>query len=834
MGFIQRFADKQLLARAVYGKPGVSFLSDRMLWGMSGKSPDQLGKELRSSLENPQTPLSYPAEWLLDIFNGGRTDSGIRVSEMTALQTDAVLACVKIISNAIASLPLHVYQRQMKGARLAKSIALDHPLYHLLRIRPNPEMTKHTFIVTMLVHALLWGNAYCEIQRDNGNRVVALWPRNPARTRPARLTRDMKIEGTVYEAGTLMYHTSETLGDEQMTAEDNNGNRMAPERVILAEDMIHVVGLTLDGRLGQSIVYLARQIIGLALASEKYGAKFFGNGAVPRGVLTIPAALEPKAMEQLRRSWQEAYGGENAGKTAILEQGVDYKPIGSDPEKSQLLATREYQRKSIAAIFNVPPHMIGEGESSKSTTEQTAIEFLTFCLTSWINPLEEEFKVKLFPIDDPKQAAFFCKFDTHSLRYPNSDSRAKFYDSGKQWGWLNTNDIHELEDMNPVEDESGEVYYIGVNMQDAANPMTMPHIGGKQNEFDNTPNVELPLGGAPQNKKTPPAKASLITRFTRVYYPMFRDAAGRIVHRREVDETNFKRCFMPAMNAMIEALSHELAGAEAAIPASSFTEQLYAYMEGMRFNLQGIEASDTEKYAISEVRRAIESWHTIVGRRYNPNHSQQPRHPDGTFHDGSTDFFIGRHGTTDEDTKGVWSGWNDIKLNAQGRDEVAQTAQKLKGLGIKRIVSSELPRCLESAQMYANVLGVPMSTDARLNALNIGELAGLDEKVHCDRLQLYIDNPDVPIPGGETVRGYQQRVNDCFDELQSNNESTGPILVMTHSSGAAVRIGRIRSGGDGLENLEACSELLSPAGVVQINGKKIQTIAGVLSQGDAA
>jgi HK97 family phage portal protein len=835
MGFIQRAAEKELWRRAIAGQSG-GLVSDRNLWRWANKMPGQMITEARSSLENPQTPLSFPAEWLLDIFNGGRTDSGIRVSEMTALQADAVLACVRIICNGIASLPLQVYERQMKDTRLAKVISYDHPLFDVLSLHPNPEMTAHTLLNVITCHALLWGNAYVEIQRDNAARVIALWPRNPARTRPVRLTRDAVIEGTKYPAGTLVYHTSETAGDE-IAAQDSTSNIIAPERIVLAEDMIHILGLSLDGRLGQSTVYLARQIIGLALASEKYGAKFFGNGAIPAGVLTVPSALEPKAAENLRRSWAEAHGGENSHKTAVLEQGVDYKVIGIDPQKSQFLETRKYQRISIASVFNVPPHMVGEGESSKSTVEQTSIEFLNYCLYPWLDKYQQELKAKLFPLDNAKTKSFFVRFETHRLLYPNSDSRAKFYDSGKQWGWLNTNDIHELEDLNPVTDGSGEVYYIGVNMQDAANPMTMPHIGGKQNVQPGQ-KPELPLGGAPQNSKQAPEKnafwvRNFVTRYARIYYPMFKDAAGRVLHRTEVDEMQFRRCFTPSLVGMVESISAELASSGAtAIPSSEFMTQVYAYMEGMRFNLQGVLPEMNETYAMSEVRRAAETWYNIVNARYNPNHSQQPRHPDGTFHDGSTDFFIGRHGTTDDDVSGAWSGWRKIGLNEAGRQEIVATGEKLKGKGIKRIVSSELPRAKETAQYYASVLGVPMTTDWRLNALDLGELAGLNEKENGQRLQLYVDNPDQVIPGGrESIHSYQDRVNEVFNDLQGSNETTGPILAVTHSSDIAVRLAKIRNQSEGLEN---CSELLSNAGAVQINGRKIQVVSGNLDSGDAA
>ena len=151
------------------------------------------GFEKRSSLENPQVPLSFPAEWLLDIFNGGRTDSGIRVSEMTALQVGTVYACCNIISGAFASLPLNVYEHVVKLGRNGKKKATEHPLWNLLHNEPNEEMTTFTFLKTMMLHDLLWGNAYAELQRDNSAQVVGLWPRNPARTRAIRLIRPMSV-----------------------------------------------------------------------------------------------------------------------------------------------------------------------------------------------------------------------------------------------------------------------------------------------------------------------------------------------------------------------------------------------------------------------------------------------------------------------------------------------------------------------------------------------------------------------------------------------------------------------------------------------------------------
>jgi HK97 family phage portal protein len=442
--------------------------------------------EQRTSLENPQTPLSYPAEWLLDIFNGGRTDSGIRVSEMTALQVGTVFACCNVISDGVSSLPLHVYQRAKIAGRASKTLAVDSPIYDLVHTEPNPEMSSAVFFKVLMVHALLWGNGYAEIQRDNRGQIIAIWPRNPARTRPIRLLKPLMFEGDLLPAGTMMYETSDQLMDSSSYVVDQNPEMMnvGLRRLVLMDNIIHVTGLSLDGRLGQSTVWLARQAFGLALATEKYGAKFFGNGARPSGILTMPSKPEDKNIDTMRRSWAEAHGGENQFKVAVLEAGITYTKIQSTPEEGQMLETRKYEREEICAIFGVPAHMVAASDKSgKSNVEQSSIEFVLYCLHPWLNRIEQELERKLFADRGRHAGKFFAKFDTRKLMYPDAAARAQFYAGGKQWGFLNTNMILELEDMNPVEDkEVGEKFWMPINMQDASDPQK---LGAEdQNDLD--------------------------------------------------------------------------------------------------------------------------------------------------------------------------------------------------------------------------------------------------------------------------------------------------------------------------------------------------------------
>ncbi len=736
-----------------------------------------------------------------------------------------------------------------KNGRAAKQLAQDNSYYDILRASPNPEMTSHTWRSVMQIHMLLWGNGYTEIQRDKGARIVALWPRNPARTRPVRLTHDATIEGSRLQRGTLVYHTSETMGDE-ISGQDNTQNAMAPERLILSEDMIHIPGLSLDGRLGQSTVYLARQIIGLSLATEKFGAKFFGNGAVPRGILEVPGVLETKAIETLRRSWQEAHGGENSHKTAILEQGVKYTPIGIDPEKSQFLETRKHQAIEIAAIFNVPPHMIGEStERSKSSVEQTSIEFLNYCLNPWLDAWEQELKRKMFPSKNPKLATFFAKFDTNRLLYPDAATRSAYYTGGKNTGWLNTNDIHEHEDLNPVEDGSGEVYWAPVNMVDAATGMLVGQTLESMTaqaiaQAAGAPKVERPQGGAPQNgpankpkkpkavppkpKAAPPKKKGRALDLASVYNPLFADGFGRFMSRKDGDLEAFVRCMSPAVTALVGVISGDNQESETLIvPVAEFNSLISAHIAGMYGKMKDVTPESKATHTHLETVRTVEAFMKVIEDRYNPNHADQQRHPDGTWNDGSKPFFIMRHGTTDDDQNGVWTGWKATPLNTQGHADVASAIESLKNQGIRRIVSSNLERTRETSQRVANALLLPLTLDARLNALDLGIFAGMNEEENAHRLNLYVDNPDAIIPGGETVNGYVARTQEAMDEGREANDSTGPILHVIHSSTICAYMA-------GVKDMMDCSDMLTPGGVLRFDGKKVTVLNGTLEEGDAA
>jgi HK97 family phage portal protein len=264
-------------------------------------------------------------------------------------------------------------------------------MYRLINQEPNPEMTSAVFLKTLMIHDLLWGNAYAELQKNQSGQTVAIWPRNPARTRPIRILKPLMLEGDLLPPGTMLYETSDQMMDSSSYVVDQNPEMLNTglKRLVLAENMIHVPGLSLDGRLGQSTVWLARQAFGLALATEKFGAKFFGNGGRPSGILTLPSKLSAVENETLKRSFAEAHGGENQFRVAILEDGVKYTKIAATPEEGQMLETRKYEREEICAIFGVPAHMVcAQEKGGKSNVEQSSIEFVLYCLHPWLNRFE--------------------------------------------------------------------------------------------------------------------------------------------------------------------------------------------------------------------------------------------------------------------------------------------------------------------------------------------------------------------------------------------------------------------------------------------------------------
>jgi len=366
-------------------------------------------------------------------FLFGGTSAGKAVNETTAMQTSAVYACVRILAEAVASLPLHIYERSTDGG---KTITAEHSLYRLLHDEPNEEMTSFVFRETLMSHLLLWGNAYAQVIRDGRGIPVAIYPLLPSK---------MTVDRT--DKGGLVYTYNSDKGQIKLRR----------------DQVLHVPGLGFDGLIGYSPIAMAKNAVGMSIATEEYGASFFSNGANPGGVLEHPAVV--KDIQRVKDSWNSQYqGSSNAHKIAILEEGMKFQQIGIPPEQAQFLETRKFQINEIARIFRVPPHMVGDLEkSSFSNIEQQSLEFVKYTLDPWVVRWEQSLTQALLLPDE--KSTVLIKFNLDGLLRGDYASRMQGYSVGIQNGFMSVNDVRGLEDMNLLADEEGgNLHFVNGNM----------------------------------------------------------------------------------------------------------------------------------------------------------------------------------------------------------------------------------------------------------------------------------------------------------------------------------------------------------------------------------
>lgn len=383
-------------------------------------------KLIRSPVENNTIPNNR--------FYFGNSSAGKNVNERSAMQMTAVYACVRILAESVAGLPLHLYLTNENGN---KEKAKNHPLYFILHDEPNSEMTSFILRETLMTHLLLWGNAYAQIIRNGKGEVISIYPLMPNKMRVAR---DKQTKEIIYE----YFHED---GKVQLSS----------------FDVLHIPGLGFDGLIGYSPIAMAKNAIGMAMATEEYGAKFFANGAQPGGVLEHPGII--KDPERVRNSWSQSFGGSsNSNKIAVLEEGMKYTPISISPEQAQFLETRKFQINEIARIFRVPPHMVGDLEkSSFSNIEQQSLEFVKYTLDPWVLRWEQALNRSLIPNKDKKK--YFIKFNVDGLLRGDYESRMNGYATARQNGWMSANDIRTLENLDFIsKEDGGDLYLVNGNM----------------------------------------------------------------------------------------------------------------------------------------------------------------------------------------------------------------------------------------------------------------------------------------------------------------------------------------------------------------------------------
>jgi len=365
----------------------------------------------------------------LDLALNGFGGNGVVVNPETALTFSAVYAAIRVISETIAQLPLNYYKKTDKG----REVYTDSPLFTLVNSEPNNLMSKYTFFETFVNTLLVYGNAYAFIER--GARGI---PTSLKLIHPDDVTPDLIDDNLIYSVKGL------------------EGN-------ISSSDMVHVLDMSFDGITGQSRISKAKSNIALGLAAQKYGLEFFESSCKTSGVLMHPATLGSDALQTLRESWRKTFHTGVGGKfeTAILEEGMQYKPIQLKPDEAQFLATRKFSILEIARIFRVPAHKLASLESATfSNISHQTIEFLTDTINPIAIKIEQELNRKLI-FEDEKGRSYF-EHNTNGLLRGDAKTRAEYYAKLFGIGAITQNEIRRKENMNDI--DGGDVLFVPMNM----------------------------------------------------------------------------------------------------------------------------------------------------------------------------------------------------------------------------------------------------------------------------------------------------------------------------------------------------------------------------------
>jgi HK97 family phage portal protein len=382
-------------------------------------------------------------------WNFGRLVAGVNVTCDSALQNAAVWACVNYLSRTVAQLPWRVMQDTGRGSVVVSTNPADYLIYQ----RPNPDMGSFSWRQSMLGTALIWGNAFSEIQRDNRGAPYALWPIHPERVIVRR-----------GNAGELEYDV---------------WNNTAGKVTLAASDVFHVRGFG-DGPIGYSVIDYAAQSIGWAQAAEIFGAAFFGEGMNPSGLVEVPPTTKMSlpGREILRQELDRLYKGPSGKRTVILDAGMKFQKLSTNPNDSQFIETMQYQVEMICRWFGVPPHKVMHLlRATFSNIEHQSIEVVVDSITPWVKIFEEEANYKLFGAN---RSGLFTKMNLRGLLRGDNASRADYYSKLFGVGALSINDILGLEDMNGI-GADGDTRFVSQNVQTLTNAINGVPVGTADN-----------------------------------------------------------------------------------------------------------------------------------------------------------------------------------------------------------------------------------------------------------------------------------------------------------------------------------------------------------------
>jgi HK97 family phage portal protein len=526
---------------------------------MSRSSRVKARSTRNNALENPSVSLTSPAAWAW-LRGGLGSDSGEVITPYTAMMVSTVAACVKTISESIASLPLVIYERKNNG----RQIAYDHALYHLLADAPNDEMSAFTFWEWVTVGLCLNGNSYVQIQRDAQGAAIALWPLLANLTTPVRML-----------DGSIAYRTTD-------------GNQQP--RVLASADCLHFLMSSHDGLIGLSPIQQARQAIGLARAAERYGSQLFKNSSVPAIAITTPGKVGPDIKTAMRQDWETLQSGSNQHRIAILDNGFSVQTLGLSAEDSQFLETRNYQRADIAAIFRIAPHLVGSTEKvSNSNLEQENLTLVTHTLRPWLSRLESEVRRKLLPTTIGK-GVYVAEFDTAELTRGDTQAQSAALTAGIQGGWLNPNEARHALNLNPGPD-CLNIYHVPVNYQNAERLLD-------------------PATVAPVPALVPTdAQRSLLAGYKTAFLRMFQDAVSRVTNRpADKRSAALVTVFTPVLESLAELATQS---ARSSMGQDDLTHDTAKFITGhvskMAERAAKWTTENTDSIAADELTRAVKS-----------------------------------------------------------------------------------------------------------------------------------------------------------------------------------------------------------------------------------
>lgn len=451
----------------------------------------------RDAMEKRNVSLTDYARWK-ELGWADQSTSGVVVTQENALTFSAVFGAVRILAETLATIPLITYQRlQPKG----KTRAREHHLYNLLRFRPNEKMTAFEYREAKQAHLATWGNAYSKIESDGRGRVRELLLLRPDRMKRIEEVKGVRLYQYQMSSGELVWFHG--------------------------DDIWHLRGLGSDGLVGYSVVGYARNTIGLGLAAQEFGSRFFANDARPGLILEHPGVLGAEALENMYNSWEISHGTlDKKHKLRILEEGMSVKEIGIPPEDAQFLETRKFQVEEIARWFRVPPHMLASMESATfSNIEHQGIEFVVQTMAAWFVRWEQSIRENLHLPDERDR--FFSEFLIDGLLRGDIKTRFDAYKMGRDGGWYTVNEIREKENMNPV--DGGDTLL---------EPMNMVPLGSQDDgELEEN---KLRVHGWRETEALTPHQIRSITNRRRIQsanVPLFRETLGRIYKRERQDIT---------------------------------------------------------------------------------------------------------------------------------------------------------------------------------------------------------------------------------------------------------------------------------------------------------